>query len=189
VKATDLLKKDHESVKKMFADFEKMADKAQQKRSLLAQEICETLRVHAAIEEALFYPAVREVRDKQAKFDVEEALQEHKQIKAAMADIIKADGAEPAFAAKMKVLKEDVEHHAQEEEEEIFKEAHKLGAERLEELGEELQARKNKLQASAANPHEETPTNEKTSREKSAHADHETPIRETSSREKQTRSA
>jgi hemerythrin superfamily protein len=187
VKATDLLKKDHESVKKMFADFE-MADKAQQKRSLLAQEICETLRVHAAIEEELFYPAVREVRDKQAKFDVEEALQEHKQIKAAMADIIKADGAEPAFAAKMKVLKEDVEHHAQEEEEEIFKEAHKLGAERLEELGEELQARKNNLHGSA-NAHEEMPTHEKTSREKSAHTDHETPTRETSSREKQTRSA
>jgi hemerythrin superfamily protein len=167
VKATDLLRNDHESVKRMFAEFEKMGDKPQQKRSSLAHEICEMLRVHAAIEEAVFYPAVREVRDKQAKFDVEEALQEHKQMKTAMADVMKVDGTEPSFAAKMKVLKEDVEHHAEEEEEEIFKDARKLGDERLEELGVELQAQKNKLESSAQR-HEETPTHEKTSREKSA---------------------
>ena len=129
----------------MFSEFEKMTDKARQKRSSLAEEICEELRVHAAIEEDVFYPAVKSVRDKQAKFDIEEALQEHKQFKAAIADIMKVEGEEPEFAAKMKVLKEDVEHHADEEERETFKEARKLGNKRLESLGAEMQERKQRL--------------------------------------------
>jgi hypothetical protein len=145
VKATDLLKKDHETVKKMFAEFEKMTDTARQKRSSLAEEICEELRIHSAIEEEIFYPAVKSVRDKQAKFDIEEALLEHKQIKAAIAAIMKVEGQEPEFGAKMKVLKEDVEHHADEEERDTFKEARKLGNERLEGLGEQMQERKQKL--------------------------------------------
>lgn len=147
MKATDLLKKDHETVKKMFSEFEKTGDKARQKRLSLAEEISEELRVHAAIEEEIFYPAVKSVHDKQAKFDIEEALQEHKQIKAAIADILKASGQEPAFGAKMKVLQEDVEHHADEEEKETFKEAQKLGNERLQELGQKMQEKKGLLQS------------------------------------------
>jgi hemerythrin superfamily protein len=104
------------------------------------------LRIHAAAEEEIFYPAVKSVRDKQAKFDVEEALQEHKQIKAAIADIRKVEGQDPAFGAKMKVLQEDVEHHADEEEKEIFKEARKLGDDRLERLGQQIEERKKELQ-------------------------------------------
>jgi hemerythrin superfamily protein len=178
VKATDLLKKDHDTVKEMFAEFDGISDKAHQKRSELAEQIFKELRVHAAIEEATFYPAVRQVRDKQAKFDVEEAMQEHKQIKAAMADIRTVNGAEPAFSAKMKVLKEDVEHHAEEEEKEIFKEARKLGNERLEELGDELQAGKQKLNAS---PDDEEEASSGRSRIGSAHADHEHSTRQKSS--------
>lgn len=147
MKATDLLKKDHDKVKKLFSEFEKLADKDHRKRSSLADEICEELRVHATIEEEIFYPAVKAIRDKDAKFEIEEALQEHKQVKLAIGDIEKIKGSEPALGAKMKVLREDVEHHADEEEKEIFKEARKLGNERLAELGEKLQARKERLQA------------------------------------------
>jgi hemerythrin superfamily protein len=109
MKATDLLKKDHDTVKKMFAAFEKMGERAHQKRHSKAEEICEELRIHAAIEEEIFYPAVRSVKDKQAKFDIEEALQEHKQMKLAIEDILQVEGEEPSFGAKMKVLQEDVE--------------------------------------------------------------------------------
>jgi hypothetical protein len=147
MKVTDLLKKDHDTVKKMFAAFEKIGDRAKEKRSSQAEEICEELRIHAAVEEEIFYPAIKSVRDKEAKFDVEEALQEHEQIKAAMVDIRKVEGQEPAFGAKMKVLQEDVEHHADEEEKEIFREARKLGDERLEQLGQQIEERKKKLQS------------------------------------------
>jgi hemerythrin superfamily protein len=145
VKATDLLKKDHDTVKKMLAAFEKMGERAHQKRQSQAEEICQELRIHAAIEEEIFYPAVRSVKDKHAKFDIEEALQEHKQMKSAIEDILQVEGEEPAFGAKMKVLQEDVEHHADEEEKEVFKEARKLGNEKLEELGQQLQERKEEL--------------------------------------------
>jgi len=147
MKATDLLKKDHDNVKKMFAEFEKTNDRAEQKRLSQAEEICEELRIHATIEEEIFYPTVKSIRDKHAKFDVAEALQEHKQIKFAVEDILKIKNQEPAFGAKMKVLQEDVEHHAEEEEMEMFKEARKLGDDRLEELGQQLQERKKKLQS------------------------------------------
>ena len=147
MKATDLLKKDHDTVKKMFAAFEKMGERANKKRHSQAEEICEELRIHAAIEEEIFYPAVRSVKDKQAKFDIEEALQEHKQMKSAIEDILQVAGEELAFGAKMKVLQEEVEHHADEEEKEVFKEARKLGNERLKELGEQLQERKEELKS------------------------------------------
>jgi len=153
MKAIDLLKKDHDTVKKMFAAFEKMGSHAQKDRLAQAEEICEELRIHAAIEEEIFYPAVKSVRDKEAKFDVEEALEEHKQMKSAMEDALKDEGQEPAFAAKMKVLKENVEHHAGEEEKEIFKVARKLGDDRLEELGQQLQERKEALQAEDSGNH------------------------------------
>jgi hemerythrin superfamily protein len=154
MKATDLLKKDHDGVRGLFSKFEDSTDKAHQKRSTLAQQICEELRIHAAIEEEIFYPAVKAIRDKDAKFEVEEALHEHKQITAAVAEIfkMKADD-EPAFGATMKVLKEDVEHHAGEEEKEMFKEARKLGDARLEELGERLKTRKDQLKAAAGSTH------------------------------------
>jgi iron-sulfur cluster repair protein YtfE (RIC family) len=140
MKATDLLKKDHDGVRGLFSKFEDSTDKAHQKRSTLAQQICEELRIHAAIEEEIFYPAVKAIRDKDAKFEVEEALHEHKQITAAVAEI-------------SKVLKEDVEHHAGEEEKEMFKEARKLGDARLEELGERLKTRKDQLKAAAGSTH------------------------------------
>jgi iron-sulfur cluster repair protein YtfE (RIC family) len=151
MKATDLLKKDHDAVRGLLSEFEDSNDRSHQKRSALAQQICSELKVHAAIEEEIFYPAVKALRNKDAKFDVEEALHEHKQIKAAVAEISRMEpGDEPALGATMKVLKEDVEHHADEEEKEMFKEARKMGNSRLEELGEKLQSRKDQLKAAAS---------------------------------------
>jgi hemerythrin superfamily protein len=156
MKATDLLKKDHDTVRKMFAAFAKMGSKAGKTRLSQAEEICEELRIHAAIEEEIFYPAVKSVRDKEAKFDVEEALQEHKQMKSAINDAVEVEGEDPAFGAKMKVLKEDVEHHADEEEKELFKEARKLGNGRLEELGEQLEQRKEELKSENSGNHRQS---------------------------------
>jgi hypothetical protein len=151
MKATDLLKKDHDAVKGLLSEFEDSSDRSHQKRSALARQICTELKVHAAIEEEIFYPAVKALRSKDAKFEVEEALQEHKQIKAAVAEITKMEPAdEPALGAIMKVLKEDVEHHADEEEKEMFKEARKMGDSSLEELGQKLQSRKEQLKAAAS---------------------------------------
>ena len=91
---------------------------------------------------------MKSIREKEAEFEVDEAVEEHKQIKAAVAKISKMKAEdEPAFGATMNVLKEDVEHHAEEEEKEMFKEATKLGDARLEELGQKLKSRKDQLKA------------------------------------------
>jgi hypothetical protein len=146
MKATDLLKKDHDAVRGLLSEFDDSNDGSHKKRSALAQQICTELKIHAAIEEEIFYPAVKALRSKDAKFEVEEAIHEHKQIKAAVKEISKMEpDDEPALGATMKVLKEDVEHHADEEEKEMFKEARKMGDSRLEELGEKLQLRKDEL--------------------------------------------
>ena len=58
MKATDLLKKDHDAVKGLLSEFEDSSDRSHQKRSALARQICTELKVHAAIEEEIFYPAV-----------------------------------------------------------------------------------------------------------------------------------
>ena len=89
---------------------------------------------------------MKAIRAKDAKDDVREGFEEHKIVKTLLAEL---DGMKPEdeqFEAKMTVLQESVEHHADEEESEMFKEARKgLSKERLEELGEKMEARKGEL--------------------------------------------
>ena len=138
MKATDLLKKQHRDVKGLFKKLEK-TEKASERRALM-ETITGELRMHTTIEEEIFYPAVREVESKKAEDAVDEALEEHHVVKLVLAELPRLDPADDRFKAKMTVLSELIEHHVEEEEEEMFKAAEKLGAERLKELGEEMQA-------------------------------------------------
>lgn len=143
--ATKLLKDDHDEVRALFKEYEKAGDRALEKKGRLFGEIRDALTVHAGIEEEIFYPAVKSARSRDAKDDVREGFEEHKIIKTLLGEL---DGMKPEdeqFEAKMTVLQESVEHHADEEEKEMFKEARRsFSRERLEELGEEMEARKRK---------------------------------------------
>ena len=144
--ATKLLKQDHDEVRALFKEYEKAGDRAVAKKEKLAAQICEALTVHAEIEEEIFYPAVKAARSEEVKDEVREAVEEHKIVKTLVAEIEKMKPSDEQFDAKMTVLKEGVEHHASEEEEEMFKQARKnLSKDRLEELGEEMEARKGEL--------------------------------------------
>lgn len=144
--ATKLLKQDHDEVRALFKEYEKAGDRAVAKKEKLAAQICEALTVHAEIEEEIFYPAVKAARSEEVKDEVREAVEEHKIVKTLVAEIEKMKPSDEQFDAKMTVLKESVEHHASEEEEEMFKQARKnLSKDRLEELGEEMEARKGEL--------------------------------------------
>ncbi|HET9795831.1 MAG TPA: hemerythrin domain-containing protein [Thermoanaerobaculia bacterium] len=144
--ATKLLKQDHDEVRALFKEYEKAGDRAVAKKEKLAAQICEALTVHAEIEEEIFYPAVKAARSEEVKDEVREAVEEHKIVKTLVAEIGKMKPSDEQFDAKMTVLKESVEHHASEEEEEMFKQARKnLSKDRLEELGEEMEARKGEL--------------------------------------------
>ncbi|HEY3065429.1 MAG TPA: hemerythrin domain-containing protein [Methylomirabilota bacterium] len=139
MKATDLLKKQHKEVKALFKKVEK-TENARERRQLM-EEISQQLEVHTQIEEEIFYPAVRE-SGKKAEEMVDEAYEEHHVVKLVLKELPQVDPEDERFDAKMTVLSELVEHHAEEEEDEMFKIAEKaLGKERLNELGEEMAQR------------------------------------------------
>jgi iron-sulfur cluster repair protein YtfE (RIC family) len=142
--AIALLKKDHTTVKELFAQEE---DARGKKKAAVFDQIKTALEVHATIEEEIFYPAVEKARSENVKDEVREAYEEHKQIKSLLAQIASITPDDETWDAKVKVLKEDVEHHVKEEEGEMFPDARKfLHEKRLTELGSELEVRKAELQ-------------------------------------------
>jgi len=142
IDAIATLKNDHRTVEQLFKRFEKAGDGARRSKRSIVDSIVEELSVHAAIEETVFYPAVRrEVSD--AESEVLEALEEHHVAKWLLKELEDLDPANERFDAKVTVLIESVRHHVKEEEGELFPTVRqKLGRARLRELGEELAAAK-----------------------------------------------
>ena len=100
MEATALLKKDHATVKALFKKYEDTGDRAEQTKQRLFDEMKTELDVHAAIEEEIFYPAMQEVRSKDAKDLVLEALEEHKVVKTLLKEIAALTPADEKFDAK-----------------------------------------------------------------------------------------
>ena len=140
--AISLLKSDHEEVKKLFKEIE-----AEQDQEAIFDQIKGALEVHATIEEEIFYPAVKKARSEEVKDEVREAYEEHKQVKALLAAIAEISPEDESYSAKIKVLKEDVEHHVEEEEGEMFPDARKYLRDKLQDLGAQMRARKDELES------------------------------------------
>lgn len=147
MKATSLLKKQHQEVESLFRKLDATED-ASGRLKLVAQ-IVQELTVHAAIEEEIFYPAVRGLGSRNAEETILEALEEHHVVELVLKELATVDPEDKNFAAKMTVLGELVEHHADEEEEDMFPLAYKLGDEGLEMLGQQMAARAGELTAEA----------------------------------------
>ncbi|HYT91265.1 MAG TPA: hemerythrin domain-containing protein [Gemmataceae bacterium] len=139
MKATDLLKKQHKEVKALFKKVEG-TESARQRRQLL-NEISQSLEGHTLIEEEIFYPAVRSLETEKAEEMVLEAYEEHHVVKLILAELPRVNPEDERFEAKMTVLSELVEHHADEEEKEMFKSAQKLGKDALDSLGAQMEER------------------------------------------------
>ena len=143
--ALDRLKQDHDKVRELASRFEtaQETDDNEKMRSL-AEQICAELEVHAAIEEAVFYPAVRELDDDKLTELVAESIEEHHVVKTLVKEIMSlAASSDEKLAAKTTVLIENVEHHASEEEDEMFPLVRqKMSEETLVELGRELESAK-----------------------------------------------
>ena len=97
----------------MFAQAQQSEDKKQQKQ--VFREIKSELETHTRIEESIFYPALQEYEE--LKDMVLESLEEHRQMKTVLRELSRLSAGSAKFAPKLKVLKDDVEHHAEEEEE------------------------------------------------------------------------
>lgn len=141
--AIKLLIDDHNKVKKMFKEFEKIGkNNAEEEKEALATQICKELTVHAQLEEEIFYPAVREGIDDEALMN--EAMVEHAEAKGLIAQIQAMQASNPMYDALMTVLGENIEHHIEEEQKDMFPKVKKLKLD-LEELGREMAERKEKL--------------------------------------------
>lgn len=150
----ELLKSDHQKVAKMFKSYEaaKESESESEKEAIVAQ-LCEELSVHAEAEEELFYPAfeARGENDEKAQDTVKEAFEEHKLVKTLMAELEEMSAGEEQYDAKVKVLKDLVEHHVEEEEGQMMPKAKKLlSSEELEELGTQVEGRKEALKVEYA---------------------------------------
>lgn len=144
--AIAFLKKDHDAVKGLFEKFEQ-AESRPAKKKIVMRAITE-LKLHAAIEEEIFYPAVRKPVGNHI---MNEADEEHHVAKVLIAELEGMDGREDHYDAKFTVLAENVRHHIKEEESEVFPKA-KDAAIDFEALTEAMSHRKEKLLANGIPP-------------------------------------
>ena len=141
--ATALLRQQHDEAKELFEQFEDTDDPGEQQR--IAREAIRALLAHTAIEEEIFYPAIRDAGE-EIEDDVLEGLEEHHVVEILLDELEGMSPDDERFEAKFTVISELVEHHVEEEEDELFPEVRDaLGEERLEELGERMQARYDEL--------------------------------------------
>jgi hemerythrin-like domain-containing protein len=139
-------------MRELLGELESTTTRGVKKRRALITEIEAKLKAHTTIEEEIFYPAFREAGQKSDDDKMYfEALEEHRAAgELVLPDLVNTDPSSEKFSGRAKVLKELVEHHADEEEKEMFPRAKKLlGRDELAELGERLEARKEELLARA----------------------------------------
>jgi hemerythrin-like domain-containing protein len=146
--ATKLLKDQHDEVRRLFKEYEGSGEGAHATRKKLIAEAGRKLDVHAQLEERIFYPACRSLEDEKARKMVGESLEEHLIVKRLIKELEGLTGSDEKFESKAVVLKESVEHHADEEESDLFPAAEsELDDERLRDLGREMKALKTRLES------------------------------------------
>jgi len=135
--ALTLLKNDHDDMKKLLEKVDGTTERAVKTRSSLLQEIAIKLTAHERIEEDIFYPALK--KHPNARDIVLEGYQEHHVVDLIMGDLKDTDFEDETWGAKFSVMKENIEHHIEEEEGEMFAAARSVFTpDELETLGQEM---------------------------------------------------
>jgi hemerythrin-like domain-containing protein len=142
--AISLLEEDHRKMKKLLSELESTTERGVKTREDLFATVKDELTVHETIEEEIFYPALKE--HPKTKEIALEAYEEHHVVDMVMAEIEDVPYDDETWGAKFKVMKENIEHHIEEEENEMFKQARQVFEEdELEALGEQMRLRKEQL--------------------------------------------
>jgi len=150
--ALTLLKEDHQKVKKIMGELEKTTERGVKTREELFNKLVGELMVHEKIEEQIFYPRVRDAaKTKEVKDIVAESFEEHHFVNVVIGEIKDTTFDAEEWAAKFSVMKENIEHHAFEEEEgEMFPKVQKLfDKDELEQMGAEMEELKTRLKEEA----------------------------------------
>jgi hemerythrin-like domain-containing protein len=143
--AIQLLKEDHKKVSGIFEQLEPTTERAEKTRTELFGKLKQELDIHARIEEAIFYPAIKQAAE--TREIVLEGFEEHHVIKMLLKELDEVPVDTEQWTAKLKVLKENVEHHVEEEEGEMFPNAKDvLEEEQLNQLGAQMEEMKKQLQ-------------------------------------------
>jgi iron-sulfur cluster repair protein YtfE (RIC family) len=147
--AFELLKSDHEKVAGILDKIEGTTERALKTREELFTQLKTELDIHAAIEEKIFYPVLEKAEESR---DITlEAFEEHRLVKQLLAELESGSKDDETWTAKFTVLKENIEHHVEEEEGEMFKQARKvLSKAEIEELGTRMEKAKGEQKAAAA---------------------------------------
>jgi iron-sulfur cluster repair protein YtfE (RIC family) len=147
--AFELLKQDHEKVSGIFEKLEPTTENAVKTREELFAKLKNELDIHARIEEQIFYPAIKQAEE---THDITlEAFEEHRVVKRLLSELEAMPVDNEQWGAKLKVLKENVEHHVEEEEGEMFPSARKvLSEEQINDLGARMEAAKKEAKTAAA---------------------------------------
>jgi hemerythrin superfamily protein len=149
--AITLLKNDHKTVEDLFKRFEKLGPRAVKSKQDVVERIIRELSIHAAIEEMVFYPTIREASDDM----VMESLEEHHIVKWVLSELERMPADHERFDAKVTVLIENVRHHVKEEEKELFPKVQKVFDKKaLDELGEAMATAKKTV---PTRPHPRSP--------------------------------
>jgi len=164
--AFNLLKADHRKVEDLFSQLESASGQAKMR---VFEQIKMELELHTHIEEKFFYPALK--KPKQTHDLTLEAYEEHDVVKKLLQQMSRAKSATEEWEAQAKVLQENVEHHVEEEENELFPDAAAaLSEEDIETLGEQMEAEKERKQhtASSKSSSKKKSANKSASKTKSA---------------------
>ena len=139
--AISLLKSDHDRVKKLLEEGDSTTERGVKTRTELFQTLKKEMMVHERIEEEIFYPALKQ--HPKAKEIVLEGYEEHHVVDEIMGELEKTDVSDEKWGAKFTVMKENIEHHIEEEEGEMFPQARQVfDKEELRALGEQMAVRK-----------------------------------------------
>jgi hemerythrin superfamily protein len=151
--AIDLLESQHREVEDLFAKIDK-AGNAERKEQAFVQ-LADSLAIHSAIEEHHFYPAVKESETEELLI---ESVEEHLEIKRKLSALLEIDVADETFDAKLEALRDDVERHVEEEEEDLFPKVMTLFDEdQLESIGQAMSAEQAELEEKG-NPRDAVPS-------------------------------
>jgi hypothetical protein len=146
--AMKLLKEDHEKVKRLLKEGEETTERATTRRTELLNELLTDLRIHETIEEEIFYPALEE--HAKTKEIVLEGYEEHHAVDSIAAELVALEPSDETWGAKFTVMKENIEHHIEEEEGEMFQKARQvLDDEELDEIAAMMESRREELRAQA----------------------------------------
>ena len=143
-----MLKQDHDEVKALLEKLDKTTERAEVTRTDGLEQLRQKLDVHETIEEEILYPALKEFA--KTKAITLEAYEEHHVVDLVMAELEATPVSDETWAAKLRVAKENLEHHIDEEEDQMFKQARQVMDEaELEALGDRMAARRGELTSAA----------------------------------------